>query len=245
MAPRLPTFNKINDEDLSDAPKGKWKDGIVAPVNDLIDSNKSLTNKGITLSNNVMCEQKSFDILVPDAWTLLTPINSWATNGVPLRITKHPDGTVELQGDLSGGASNTVLAAGTIPQQYRPQYDMRFVSARGGGYATFTVDSDGSLTQTSGTDGSFNCRFLASDAAPISNARFPILISTEYPKKPAAVLVSKIEDITTTNPKPLGTAMTIDWDYSGVGGKPSIVIKNLTGLPYNRKYRVHLIIFGE
>lgn len=246
MAPRLPTFSRINDEDISDAPKGKWKEGIVSPINDLISSNKELTNKGITLSNNVMCEFKSFNIVVPDPWTLLTPINSWVTNGVPLRITKHPDGTVELQGDLSGGASNTVLSAGTIPSTYRPQYDMRFVSARGGGYATFTVDSDGSLTQTTGTDGSFNCRYSPLDFTPVANNKFPVSISTQYTKKPVAVVVSQIEDMNPTNPKPLGTALTIDWEYSGnPNGSPMVVIKNLTGLPYNRKYRISLVIFGE
>lgn len=244
MAPRLPVFSKIAEEDVSDAPKGKWKEGIVTPVNDLMSSQKALMNKGVTFEQNIQCEKKSFDIVVPDCWKLLTPINSWTTNGVPLRVCKHPDGSVEMQGDLTGGVSNTVLAAGTIPAQYRPQYNMRFCSARAA-YATFTVGSDGSLTQTTGTDGAFNCRYEALDATPIANSKFPITIATQYSKKPGQVLVSQVEDLNGTDPKPIGCVMTLDWSYGQTNGSPCVIIKNLCGLPYNRKYRVNLLIIGE
>lgn len=248
MAIKLPVFNRIAEEDLSDAPKGKWLEGITTPLNDILTSVKSLFEKGITFGSNIDCEIKFVDILVPDPWIYPDPENGWrqdVPNGVPLRYMKHPDGSVEWQGDLIDGGSNTVLSAGVVPAAYVPDYGLYFASKTGGGQKYCVINTDGSLVHELTTDGSFNFRYMCKDATPYSSSAFPIFVSTKYSKKPLSVSCVSIEDITNTDPKKLGCAMQLDWDYISVQGNPSVQIKNICGLPYNRKYRLKLLIVGE
>lgn len=244
MPLKLPVFSRVAEEDVADAPKGTWLEGLRAPLNDVMSTIRELLNKGITFVQNIDCEIKETDILVPDPWIYPEPENGWrqdAPSGVPLRYMKHPDGSVEFQGDLIDGGSTTVLSAGVISNAYVPDYPMRFVVVSG----NIQVDPSGELSHSGGADGTFNFRYMASDATPYSSSSFPIVISTKYSKKPLSVTCVSIEDITDTDPKKLGCAMQIDWDYISVQGNPSVQIKNICGLPYNRKYRLKFLIVGE
>jgi hypothetical protein len=39
--------------------------------------------------------------------------------------------------------------------------------------------------------------------------------------------------------------MMADWEYISVQGTPTVKIKNICGLPYNRKYKLRCLIVGE
>lgn len=248
MPLKLPVFSRVAEEDVADAPKGNWLEGIRGPLNDVMSTVRDLLGGGITFVQNVDCEIKDIDILVPDPWIYPTPENDWhqdTPGGVPLRYMKHPDGSVEWQGDLIDGSSVVVLSSGVVKPAYTPDYDLRFPSVNGLVFDFVTIFADGGLSAHAGTDSSFNFRYMAEDPTPYSSSAFPIFVSTKYSKKPLAVICVSIEDITDTDPKKLGCAMQLDWDYISVKGTPSIQIKNICGLPYNRKYRLKLLIVGE
>lgn len=73
-------------------------------------------------------------------------IGTWGNatgNGPPLRFHLTPDGYVELEGNIDGGAVGDEICI--LPEDFRPEYSQRFVVAAGdtGTTAILQVDPDG------------------------------------------------------------------------------------------------------
>lgn len=244
---KLPVFDKVTQEDLSDAPKGKWLEALTTPLNDVLTTTKTTLSKNITFDKNVLSETKEIDIDIPDAWQAMALVNGYANNAAPREqsaYTKHPDGTVEIRMSVTGGAGFATMA--TLPVGYRPQYDIYATGVTGAALINrIQITSAGAIVDGTGAGtADIHFRFLASDATPVPNSKFPVNFSTKMTSKPLYVAIANVEDVTSSEPKKLGCVMSCDWSYGQVNGKPNIKINNICGLPYNRKYRIKFLIVG-
>ncbi len=249
MAPKLPIYTKLSEEDLSDAPKGAWLDAIKTPVNDNLKATKDLLSGQLTFQQNISSEVKELTIDVPDPWVPVTSFsNSYTDFGnpfPPVAYMKHPDGSVEIRGCVDNGVGVSKIF--NLPSPYRPFKYMSFSEMNAGsGNNGITIQTGGDVYEL-GVLGQvcLNCRYLAADATPIPNIKFPLTFATKFTKKPLCVIVAYVEDVSTSEVKSLGSIGLIDWDFVTVAGKPNIKIKNICGLPYNRKYKIKFLVVGE
>ena len=107
---KLPSFTKLSEEELSDMPKGRWQDAIKVPLNDLLGASGALFGGGLTFAQNILSDVREVDINVPDPWTAATLTNSYANFGSGYEadaFMKHPDGSTELKGYVTGGTAGT------------------------------------------------------------------------------------------------------------------------------------------
>lgn len=210
---------------------------------------KRLTANGISVFNNTNCEKLEFEVSMPDCWNYVTAYqNGWTDFGGGERAAwmKHPDGTVEIAGNISSGAVGTT--AFVLPEPCRPASTRSYATNSNAAFGALFVLTDGSVKPAVGSPISFsvNCRFLAKDPRPPRYSCFPVNCATRLPKAPVGVIVIKAksegEQSQSIGPQVFAVP---EWRYINSNGSPTIQILNIAGLPYSRKTRLTLIAFGE
>ncbi len=244
MPAKLPVFDRVSEEDLADAPKGNWVGAITTPLNDQLAANKTLMNGGLTFGQNIQSEVREIDVIIPDAWTAISLQNGFANNAGTAGYVKHQDGTVELRGNITT-ASVAPVVIGTLPIGYRPAQKFYYPVYANAAAGYISIDTTGVVTAEVGINTvHIQTRFLSSDATPPVPSVLPVTFTTKFTASPLAVIAISVLDTTKTESKPVGCVPNPDWSYGSFGGKPGIKINNVCGLPYNRKYRIKLLIIG-
>jgi hypothetical protein len=198
-------------------------------------------------------ELHSVDIQVPDPWWQVgvTPGAPSFQNSYTGTATymKSYDGRVDVHIVVANGTAATIF---TLPKGFSPKYPVSLVAWDGFlGSATVIAQvlADGTVRQIGGTTHTveFDTSFMAADVTPlIPPKQFPINIDTGLPSV-AGMWVVRVEDGGTS-----GTSIQANEGYVGsipfttqmAHGKLTIKIKNIMGLPYNRKSTVTLLAIG-
>lgn len=249
---RKPGLPKLTNQNMEDAPEAKWVDSVKSTVNVAVQEIEQVRseNQGIKLLENADVELVEVEVQVPDPWitvgvTAGAPayLNGWAAES-GCSFYKGPDGVVEVRISIDGGTAG--LPAWVMPVGYRPVlavYNNVMDPSGLGGAQQINIQGDGSVNIT-GTDiitGQF--RYLSGDAAPIPLSCWPKMVKTKF-KKVAAVMVANVSDGETTKGLPAGCVYPPVWEMSTMNGASQVKLLNIAGLPYNRKSRVSLLIFG-
>lgn len=237
--PGLPRLTKQN---MEGAPEEKWVDSVKMTVNSTVDQIELIRSErgGIDLLSDANVEQVEFDVEVPDPWINGELVNSYTGN---LRYMKHPNGVVETRFQVITGAGGTIPFI--FPAGYRPAHTVvGFATDKttpGFSYASVGTNGNMTLRLDADHDGSFS--FLSSDATPVPLSCWPKLIKTRF-SKVSSVLVGSVSDAATTSPMPAGQVQHPVWETTTMAGEINVKLLNIAGLPYNRKSRVRLLIFG-
>lgn len=241
---KLPTFVKIDENAIADAPKGNWIEGLKAPINDILSSSNTLFQGGLTFAQNISSEIKQLSLSIPDPWQPLTLVNSYVNynNGYETaQIMKNSDGMTCIKGMVNGGSADIVT---TIPDIYRPSQHYISATNANSSHAQLVVASSGEIYSSTHTLASIRCTFLSADPKPQILSCFPLIFSTKFKDRPLAVVLIECSDSDTSANIALGGVCLPDWSYAVVSGAPSIKINNLCGLPYNRKVSLKFLILG-
>lgn len=218
--------------------------GNIATIKTLVSSS------GVSMLDLHKVESRDVEIVVPDPWiVVLSFSNSWENFNAPdnlVKFMKHPDGRTEMKGLMGSGTLNTV--AFTLPAEYAPAETIQVAC---GDFspthnATLEVRPNGDVVPVHGKEPWFDVAFLAADSRPMVMPTFPAYLKTEL-ENPQAVFVIKTEygeNKRTPFIKPGSAVNHCDWAFVRKADGNYIQIKNLTGLPYNQKTKVRLMIVG-
>lgn len=249
-----PDIPRLTDRNMTGAPTQKYVGSIQQSVNLLADHVERIAGQPqqINLLANANVELVELTVQVPDPWikvgTTGAPAfqNSWTNYNLGFSeasFMKHPDGTVEVKGTVaSGTAIPTVIF--TLPVNFRPPANVEWATPSNVAPAHFIIGSDGTVNAGSGGTGTFsiNCRFLAKDSVPFRLSCWPKLVKTKL-QSVAGVVVVDVKDHENTAPLPTGHR-NVEFELTAQNGQSQLKILNIPGLPYNRKCRVKLLIFG-
>lgn len=248
---RKPGLPKLTNQNMEDAPEAKWVDSVKSTVNVAVQEIEQVRSEahGIKLLENADVELVEVDVQVPDPWITVgvTPgapayQNGWADESF-VGFYKGPDGVVEFRYSISGGPG----VAWTMPVGYCPTSYVSYAQSDDGGTGVaypVIIDQSGAVTPGSNSG---ICRatgrYLSSDSTPVPLSCWPKLVKTRF-KKVSAVVVANVVDGETTKTLPAGCVYPPVWEMSTMNGAGQVKLLNIAGLPYNRKSRVSLLIFG-
>lgn len=245
---RKPGLPKLTKQNMESAPEETWVEAVKTTVNvavEEIDHIRSIDG-GIKLLENANVELVDLEVQVPDPWTTVTTFaNSWIAGPRLNRYRKGPDGVVEILVSITDGTAGN--AAFTLPVGYRPHqvliksaWDTTTPLAR-----RIDINTTGTVVPQTGTVAhELHTSFLAIESSPVPLSCWPKFVKTKFVNV-AAVVIAGVYDGATTLPLPAGAAYAPVWESSSQGGFPQVKIVNIAGLPYNRKSRVSLLIFGK
>lgn len=245
-------LRRIANSDLESAPDEPWVESLADATNKLVD-HASAPDKPmfIKLLQQADLELIEFDAQVPDPWykigTSPAPSfqNSYTGSG---QYMKGYDGEVFVNLSVQDGVANTIF---TLPVGFRPAAALNFI-------AWDNTTGVGRLLQV-GTDGSVGVvgaglhpvlvtfSFMPADVTPIIQSCFPVMVKTRL-KAVAGVWVVQVQDSGSSgqsNQAQTGYATSVDFTTTMSKGQLMIKIKNVMGLPYNRKSHVKLLALGD
>lgn len=213
---------------------------------------KALTSaSGLSVGDLNKVQIVEIDIPVPNPWIDVTSFsNSWVNYGgssPTAAYMKHPDGTVEMKGVIKSGTIG--LAAFALPVPFRPGYDRMMATCADSGNAALLVLTTGAVIPFVGSTTWYyiNVQFLALDSRPQVLSCFPIQIKTKMNVPPHGVLVlgtTYSEQKRSATILPGAALNSVDWSFVRKADGNYIQIQNITGLPYNQKTKVRLMIIG-
>lgn len=227
---------------MEGAPEERWVDAVKSVVNGAVDQIEAVRSQGqgIELLKNADVEEVELDVEVPDPWVTGTLVNGY---GGTLKYMKSPSGVVEVNFDI------TTTGGGTIPfifpTGYTPVstiYGFAY-NVTAPGYSWARVQSNGNMTLSADADHRGMFSFLSSDSTPIPLSCWPKMVKTKF-SRVSAVLVGAVFDGATTSPLPAGAVYHPVWETTTMAGEINVKLLNIAGLPYNRKSRIRLLIFG-
>lgn len=259
--PKPPVYKSIPRSALSDLPDEDWANAIVDGVNESLESQVEFFQGNISFKENLNCEILDFDVYIPDPFYNVTGAgtaqlqfqNGWSNKGVvcPLRVMKHPDSSVEIQGLVADGTLNTVITL--LPDEFKPRYDLMFPSIQRNAGATawiagtIKVGADGLVSQVDGVSASqvaVNVRFLPLDTTPRPSKAWPVTLKTRFTDPPLGVFVIDCANLDRSQLKPYSSPSGIDWDFQRRGNDGVIRIKNIPHLAYSRRQNLTLLVIG-
>lgn len=233
---------RLTDSAMDDAPNGKYIENMRSAINLLNDQVERSTDPQLRLKllESSDIELQEITVQVPDPWIPATYLNSWSDISGKTKYMKHYDGSVEIVLNIRGGAAATVM---NMPTGYIP-----FTNVTTGAWNQITsagsfmrIDSSGVVTVANTDEHHSHIRYMPTDATPIPLSCYPKYIKTNL--NPCGVICLDIADDQDTQPLPERSGQVI-WEMSSVNGEKNVKVTNIIGLPYNRKYKVKLLIIG-
>lgn len=241
---RKPGLPKLTKQNMEDAPEEQWVESIKGTVNVAVQEIEKTRseNHGIKLLDSADVELVEIEVQVPDPWIQMTPLTGgWTDAGGGNWYHKMPDGLVEIMMDVTSGAG----VAFTMPVGYRPARTLKLVGWEAAIASAVDVDLNdlGEISQSLDAEWRLHTTYMAKDTTPIALSCWPKLVKTKF-KKVSAVVVANVADAETTKTLPAGCVYHPVWEMSTMNGTSQVKLLNIAGLPYNRKSRVSLLIFG-
>lgn len=250
-AARKPGLPKLTKQNMEGAPEERYIDSIKSTMNVTVQEIEKLRSdtKGIKLADSANVEVAEFDVQAPDPWISVADASlssGWvAAAGAPgFKYMKAPGGQVEARINLQGGVDGVVF---TLPVGYRPSDPTQDAGLNLGTFAGVLISiTAAGVVSVTGSGGALwvgHVVFLSSDAVPVPLSCWPKFIKTKF-KAVSGVSIMNVSDAQDTAKLPAGAVYQPVWEFSTQAGIPQVKLLNIAGLPYNRKSRVRLLIFG-
>ncbi len=244
---------RLTKNSMEDAPEEQWVEAVKTSVNALVDKTElESAPKAVKLLTNADVEYQELIVQVPDPWISVGTApafqNSWVNYDAataPTRFMKRHDGVVEIRGVVKDGAVPSAVF--TLPAGYRPSHTLNFASTSAGAFASVEILATGVVSVQAGSaaGAALNFSFMSLDSTPIVLSCWPKIITTKLMDVAGVVACGIVDEETSNNlPARYGNVM-FELTASQSGGIKQIKILNIPWLPYNRKCRVKLLIFGK
>lgn len=266
-------FTKVTKESLVDAPDAEWVDRLIEPVNRLLDADAQAKDGNLTFTGNLNSEVVEINVRTVDPRYFIFDKHVQTTDlsdrwsGDPTYeksyIIKHPDQTVELYLAMDDfGIAPTVytnLFTTGLPDEFRPPRAL-LISGNKFDYTSnppltwdaspFILFPDGNLQYCGNALTSHvyvaHIRYLPLSPKQVPLSCWPLTAKTRFTTPPIGVIVLSVEDA-----EPGGAQMVLPgslgvvWSYTKAGEYPQIRIENIANLPYNRSFKIKLLIMGK
>lgn len=244
-ASRLPS-SRLSIKDMQGVPQQPWIQTIVDGINDVqIRYDTLTTQNSIHLQQFSNIEIIKATIVTGNPWKNVTLQGTWTTHKDTLRICKLYDGSVQLNGSVTGGVAGSTI--GLMPLAIGPIGQTRIAVSANGAYGDVSIFGNGTIKHQVGstTNVFIHARWMPKSNQPQPLDCFPMDISTRFKTRPEFVLAVMNDRQKETDSKFICSPIGPSWRHYISADGPVIQILDIPGLEYDTRQQVTFLLLGR